>query len=101
MFNGRQFVHATALGTIGATLSRVDPAWSLSSSFGSVIVWVPEGFDCDLDASTDFGAVESDFALLSEAGKRQGDSSLKGKIGAGGATVTLRTSSGKVALKKL
>ena len=33
MFNRRQFVHATALGTIGATLGRVDPAWCQSQSW--------------------------------------------------------------------
>jgi len=33
MVNRRQFVHATALGTIGATLSHVDPAWCQSQSW--------------------------------------------------------------------
>lgn len=33
MFDRRQFVRATALGTIGATLSRVEPAWCQSQSW--------------------------------------------------------------------
>jgi len=81
--------------------SRADRPWSLSSSYGGVTLSVPEDFGCDLDARTSYGSVESDFPILTEAGKRAGDSSLRGRLGAGGASVSLSAGSGDVALKKL
>jgi DUF4097 and DUF4098 domain-containing protein YvlB len=81
--------------------SRVDPAWSLTSSYGSVTLSVPSDFACELDARTSFGSVKSDFSLLTEAGERENDSALRGQVGAGGGRVTLASGSGNVALKKL
>ena len=81
--------------------SRVEQAWSLWSDYGAVVLHAPEDFACELDARTDYGAVESDFPIFSETSRRQRDSSIAGRVGDGGPSVTLRTSSGKVALKKL
>ena len=54
-----------------------------------------------LDARTSYGAVECDFPVTIEAGKRRGEGRLQGTIGAGGGTVRLSSDSGDVALKKL
>lgn len=89
-------VHVRALAG-----SRADSSWSLSSSYGSVTLKVPEDFGCELDARTSYGSVETDFPVLTEAGKREGDSTLRGKLGVGGGRVTLSSGSGDVALKKL
>ncbi len=80
--------------------SRVERDWKLSSSYGAVVLEVPEGFACVLDADTSFGSVECDFPVTIEAGKRKGDRGLKGTIGAGGGAVRLSSGSGDVALKK-
>ncbi len=81
--------------------SRPDPAWSLVSNYGGVTLQVPEDFGCELDARTSYGSVETDFPVLTGAGKREGDSTLRGKVGPGGGRVTLSSGSGNVALKKL
>ncbi len=80
--------------------SRIESGWSLSSSYGNVSLHVPEGFGCELDARTSYGSVDSDFSLLFEAGQRQDDSTLSGRIGNGGGTVRLTSGSGNVSLKR-
>lgn len=81
--------------------SRVDPAWTVSSSYGEVVVEVPEDFACVLDARTGYGSIECAFPVTIEAGKkRKGDTKLAGTIGSGGGTVALSSGSGDVTLKK-
>lgn len=81
--------------------SRLTDGWTLSSNYGEVTLRVPEGFACALDARTAYGNVTCDFPITIEAGKKAGDQKLKGTIGAGGASVTISSQSGDVALKKL
>jgi DUF4097 and DUF4098 domain-containing protein YvlB len=80
--------------------SRADSGWTLASDYGSVVLRVPAGFGCVLDARTDYGSVECDFPITVEAGKRKGENKLKGTVGSGGGTVKLSSGSGDVALKK-
>jgi len=80
--------------------SRASAPWSLRSDFGSLELELPADFGCELDASSDFGRIECDFPLLSEAGQRSGER-LRGRIGAGGSALRLRSGSGHIALKQL
>jgi DUF4097 and DUF4098 domain-containing protein YvlB len=84
-----------------AETSRVESSWSLSSSYGSVALSVPEGFDCELDAKTGWGEVECDFPITVGPGKKQGETHLRGTVGDGGGEVQLSSGSGDVALKRL
>jgi DUF4097 and DUF4098 domain-containing protein YvlB len=93
--SGSGNVHARALEG-----SRIESAWRLESSYGSVVLQVPEGFACALDAKTSYGAVACDFPLTMEAGKKA-EKRLRGTLGSGGGTVTLSSDSGDVALRKL
>ncbi len=79
--------------------SRVETDWNVSSNYGAVVLEVPEGFACALDAHTDYGSIECDFPVTIEAGKRK-DRDLRGTVGAGGGTVRLSSGSGDVALKR-
>ena len=83
------------------TGSRADSGWTLASDYGTVVLRAPEGFGCVLDARTDYGSVECEFPITIEAGKKKGESKLKGTVGSGGGTVKLSSGSGNVALKKL
>lgn len=80
--------------------SRMESDWELASSYGAVVLAVPAGFACELDARTDYGGIESDFPVTIEAGKRKDGRELKGTVGTGGKTVRLTSGSGDVALKK-
>lgn len=85
-----------------AEQSRADSGWTLHSDHGTVVLRVPAGFGCVLDAKTDYGSVECDFPITLEAGKKKkGEGTLKGTVGSGGGTVKLSSSSGDVGLKKL
>jgi len=76
--------------------SRVEKSWELGSDYGDVTLWVSEGFGCELDARTDYGSVRCEFTPH----ERHDDDHLESRIGAGGGRVTLRSSSGDVALRK-
>jgi DUF4097 and DUF4098 domain-containing protein YvlB len=78
--------------------SAAESDWRIVSRFGSVSLRVSDAFACDVDASTDFGDVEADFALT-RAG-RAGGSAAAGQLGTGGRRVELHTSSGDVALRR-
>lgn len=81
--------------------SRNDADWTLTSSYGSVVLEVPANFGCQLDARTGYGSVECDFPVTIEAGKKKSEGKLKGRVGKGGGTVTLSSGSGDVVLRKL
>jgi len=79
--------------------SRVESTWKLSSSYGDVTLVVPEGFACDLDARTEYGAVEVDVPLHVAAGElKSAKESVRGKLNGGGGAVEIRCSSGDVAV---
>jgi DUF4097 and DUF4098 domain-containing protein YvlB len=71
--------------------------WSLSTGDGGVSVFLPSDFAADLDAHTGDGTIRSDLDISSdgESGRR----SLKGKLGAGGKLLKIRTGDGSIRLK--
>lgn len=81
--------------------SRIESRWTIESDYGDVLLAVPEGFACALDAETSYGTVACDFPVAIEAGQKKRDNALKGSLGSGGGTVTLSSGSGNILLKKL
>jgi hypothetical protein len=76
--------------------------WSVRTGDGSVVVEVPEGFGAELDAETADGSVRSELAIdgADSSGRdRQERRRLRGKIGAGGKVLKLRTSDGSIRLR--
>jgi putative adhesin len=71
---------------------------SLTSSFGPIRVYLPEGTGFKVDARTSFGKVHSDMPL-SIAGSIGGDS-ISGTIGDGKCPLTLANSNGNIDLLK-
>jgi Putative adhesin len=71
--------------------------WSLTTGDGGIAIYLPPDFAAELDAHTGDGTIRSDLDVSSD-----GDSSrrtLKGRLGAGGKTLKIRTGDGSIRLK--
>ena len=79
--------------------------WSMTTGDGGVAVYLPSDFGAELDAHTGDGSIRNELGLKAEA-EADGDRdrerdrrSLKGKLGAGGKTLRIRTGDGSIRLK--
>lgn len=79
--------------------STIAPDWSMSTGDGSVAVYLPEGFNADVDAETRDGRLRSDFDLGGADGDSRRRRSLRGTIGDGGAPLRIRTGDGSISLR--
>jgi DUF4097 and DUF4098 domain-containing protein YvlB len=90
----------TSGGDVSATFTGpLSGENSLSTSGGRVRVSVPSGANFELDASTSGGRVRADGLTLTIAGGGANRSSLRGKVGTGGATLRLHSSGGDVIIE--
>jgi hypothetical protein len=91
----------------GSITFRVEPGtsmkgdWSMTTGDGGVALYLPSDFGAELDAHTGDGAIRNELDIASE---RRGDDerarrTLKGRLGAGGRTLRIRTGDGTVRLK--
>jgi hypothetical protein len=87
------------------TGSVVESGWSVTTGDGSIRLEVPEGFNAELDAQSADGRVRVDKLAdqapsTSEREERDRDrSSVRGKLGAGGKPLKLRSGSGSITVK--
>jgi hypothetical protein len=79
--------------------------WSMTTGDGGVAVYLPSDFGAELDAHTGDGSIRNELGLKAEA-ERENDRdrdrdrrSLKGKLGAGGKILKIRTGDGSIRLK--
>jgi Toastrack DUF4097 len=88
----------------GSLTVRAEPGsamsndWSLTTSDGSVVVYLPSDFSADIDAHTGDGRIRSEFSLADEDHERE-NRSLRGRIGRGGHTLKVRTGDGSIILR--
>ena len=91
----------------GSITFRAEPGtsmkgdWSMTTGDGGVALYLPSDFAAELDAHTGDGAIRNELDVASAGG---GDSererrTLKGRLGAGGRTLRIRTGDGSVRLK--
>jgi DUF4097 and DUF4098 domain-containing protein YvlB len=80
--------------------SRIDSSWSAASTYGDVVLRVPAGFGCALDASTTYGRASCDLPVT-DGGPEKSGRSVRGTVGKGGPRMTLSSGNGDVSLKKL
>jgi hypothetical protein len=80
--------------------------WSMTTGDGGVALYLPSDFGAELDAHTGDGSIRNELGLKAEAeeGDRTRDRerdrrTLKGKLGAGGKTLRIRTGDGSIRLK--
>jgi DUF4097 and DUF4098 domain-containing protein YvlB len=80
--------------------SSTEADWDISSGDGPVTLEVPDGFGGELDARTGDGRVRLDGVTLSNVDGEFGKSHMKGRLGAGGHAVRVRTGDGSILLRR-
>ena len=78
--------------------SRVATAWSLRSGDGGIKLRLPEDLGAELDAHTGDGHIALDKALAVSGSI--GASTVRGKLGAGGAPLKIQTGDGSIDLRR-
>jgi DUF4097 and DUF4098 domain-containing protein YvlB len=83
--------------------SAIESAWSVTTGDGSIRLELPEGFGADLDAQSADGRVRveqrTDRAPVSAERGESEQGSARGKLGAGGKPLKLRSGSGSITVK--
>jgi DUF4097 and DUF4098 domain-containing protein YvlB len=74
--------------------------WDITTGDGSVTLAVPDGFAAELDAHTGDGGIRMEDITLSNVTGKIGRNTLRGRLGAGGPNVRLRTGDGSITLKR-
>jgi hypothetical protein len=76
--------------------------WSMTTGDGGVALYLPSDFAAELDAHTGDGAIRNELQVESQGGESErARRTLKGRLGAGGRTLRIRTGDGSVRLKTL
>jgi hypothetical protein len=73
--------------------------WSISTGDGGVAVYLPSGFGADLDAHTGDGSIRNEMDVTTDGGGEVSRRTVKGKLGAGGKALKIRTGDGSIRLK--
>ncbi len=92
----------TGDGNIEATAetgSRMTGPWTLRTGDGHISMRLPENFTADLDAHTGDGRVTFAYPLTVSGTLDRG--TIRGKMGAGGEILTLRSGDGSISIDKL
>ncbi len=79
--------------------SAMKSDWSVTTGDGGVAVYLPSGFGAELDAHTGDGSIRSDLDLATDGDRDKERRTLKGRLGAGGKTLRIRTGDGSIRLK--
>jgi hypothetical protein len=79
--------------------AKVAEDWLVSTDDGSVSVELPAALDADLDADPgDDGHVRNRLSLTNVTGGTSDEPRLRGRLGAGGHRLTIRTGDGTITL---
>lgn len=74
--------------------------WSITTGDGGVAVYLPGDFAAQLDAYTGDGSIRSDLSVTVGGGTgEESRRALRGRLGAGGKTLKIRTGDGSIRLK--
>lgn len=87
----------------GSIVYRADPGtrmtedWDITTGDGGVSLYLPSDFGAELDAHTGDGAIRNDLDLT--ASRDNSRRTVRGRIGAGGPQLRIRTGDGSIRLK--
>lgn len=74
--------------------------WEVATGDGTVVLEVPETFGAELDAMTGDGRVRVDGVAFSGETDRDDRSRAQGRLGQGGARVTIRSGDGGITIRR-
>jgi DUF4097 and DUF4098 domain-containing protein YvlB len=94
----------------GSIVYRAEPGsemsenWELTTGDGSVTIYLPTDFNADIDAHTGDGSIRSDLNVVANVesdsdAKHEERRTLRGRIGAGGRQIRVRTGDGGIRLR--
>jgi DUF4097 and DUF4098 domain-containing protein YvlB len=89
----------------GSITYRAEPgtvmtdAWDITTGDGGISLYLPADFNADLDARTGDGSIASDLKLSSDNSSRENRRVVRGRLGAGGRTLRIRTGDGSIKLR--
>jgi hypothetical protein len=78
--------------------SAMKDDWSITTGDGGVSLYLPSDFAAELDAHTGDGRIRNELQMASGGGE-DSRRTLKGRLGAGGKTLRVRTGDGSIRLK--
>jgi DUF4097 and DUF4098 domain-containing protein YvlB len=77
--------------------SAMKDGWDISTGDGSISFQIPQRFSAEIDASSQDGRVRSDIDGLTASNDDDDDrGTLRGRVGSGGHTVTIRSGDGSI-----
>lgn len=89
----------------GSVVYRAEPGsamaddWEITTGDGTVAVYLPPDFGAELDAHTGDGSIRSDVDGMTARAHEGARRTLKGRIGAGGKLLRIRTGDGSIKLR--
>ncbi|HET9531872.1 MAG TPA: DUF4097 family beta strand repeat-containing protein [Blastocatellia bacterium] len=94
---------STASGDVDVEITRLEGAKRLefSSASGDVVVRLPGSLDAEVEMSTHSGELETDFPIQVREERHGSGRSARGRLGDGSISLSIRTASGDVRLKRL
>jgi DUF4097 and DUF4098 domain-containing protein YvlB len=73
--------------------------WEITTGDGGVSLYLPQDFDADVDAHTGDGTIRNDLSIVTAAGGEVNRHTVRGKLGAGGKLLRIRTGDGSIRLR--
>jgi len=89
----------------GSVTFRAEPGtvmrddWSIETGDGGVSVYLPSEFGAELDASTGDGTIRTNLQVNTDGGGEVKKRSVRGRLGAGGKTLRIKTGDGSIRLR--
>lgn len=78
--------------------SKMTSSWSVRTGNGNITLKLPDNFGADLDAHTGDGRISLDFPVTVSG--ELGTSTIRGKMGAGGSPLLIRTGDGSIRIER-
>jgi DUF4097 and DUF4098 domain-containing protein YvlB len=80
--------------------STPESDWDITTGDGSVTLEIPDGFGAEIDAHTGDGHIRMQDVTLSNVTGTIGKNTVRGRLGAGGRGVRVRTGDGSITLRR-
>jgi len=80
--------------------SAAENDWDINTGDGSVTLELPDDFSADLDAHTGDGRIHMQDVTVSNVTGQIGRNSIRGRLGAGGHNLRVRTGDGSITLRR-